>query len=161
MHLPAGLVWPPLQRVLPCWLLWHWLPAALHLSERRRLPQHHWKLHLCPRLHGKMGRVSHGLMLPTLHRRGGASSFHLWVKSEHVALCPGMKNGSGSMPRSEIELLTREPPGCSQRVSYTGVCNCRCTRRKRSCHCLLTLKHHLSLPSFSLSKSYAHGLFIS
>lgn len=66
MHLPAWLVWPPLQRVLPRWLLWRRLPAALRLSEWRRLPQHHWELHLCPRLHGKTGGVSHGSVPPTL-----------------------------------------------------------------------------------------------
>lgn len=66
VHLPARLVWPPLQRVLPCWLLWRRLPAALRLSEQRRLPQHHWELHLCPRLHGKTGGVSHGSVPPTL-----------------------------------------------------------------------------------------------
>ena len=87
LHLPARVVWLPLQWVLPCWLLWWWLPAALHLSERCRLPQHHWELHLCPRLHGKMGGGSHGLSAYPRPHRGGEGP-----ESGSAALCPGMKN---------------------------------------------------------------------
>lgn len=55
LHMPAGLVRPPLQRVLSCWLLWGWLPTSLRVPEWCRLSQHNRQLHLRPRFHGKMG----------------------------------------------------------------------------------------------------------
>ena len=59
----------------------------MHLSERCRLPQHHWELHLCPRLHGKRGGGSHGLSAHPRPHRGGEGP-----ESGSAALCPGMKN---------------------------------------------------------------------
>lgn len=108
VHLPARLVWPPLQRVLPCWLLWRRLPAALRLSEQRRLPQHHWELHLCPRLHGKTGGVSHGSVPPTLT---ATSSSHLGVESGGCGPVPGIR--SVSVSPSDTEPVTGEPSGYS------------------------------------------------
>lgn len=95
LHLPAWLVWPPLQRVLPRWLLWRRLPAALCLSEWCRLPQHHRELHLCSRLHGKMGGVHMALYPPPSLWRREASSSCFGVESGSMALCPGIKNGMG------------------------------------------------------------------